>query len=165
MRADKNNAQSNIVEGHFGQSTTAKISSANGSSKVLATEFHQRSITKIAVEKQKRSQFLVDLSQAVELNFCDPGFGIDELAYEIGISKQKLVQQCQEYVFIAPVEFLKEFRLNEAARLLSEDEPLNEIAFRTGFASHKEFCQYFEIRFGRTPSQQIKLESHRYGVL
>ena len=82
----------------------------------------------------------------------DPEFNVDTLAQEIGISRTGLFSKLKAVADMTPNAFIKRIRLNEAARLLAEENlRVNEACYGVGFASRSHFAKYFQEQFGVTP--------------
>ncbi|MEN8139460.1 MAG: helix-turn-helix domain-containing protein, partial [Bacteroidota bacterium] len=79
-------------------------------------------------------------------------FGVPELAAEVGLSSSQLLRNIKSATGKTPGEFIKEIRLNEALKLLKEnDYTASEVSFRVGFNSPSYFNKCFHDHFGYTP--------------
>lgn len=78
---------------------------------------------------------------------------LQDLAQRAGWSPFHLHRAFRRMVRETPKQYLLRLRLERAAaRLVSTDEPVLDIAVATGFASHEVFTRAFRRHFGRTPT-------------
>ena len=93
--------------------------------------------------------------QAVNSNYSDPEFGVEELSRAVGISRVHLNRKLKAIMGISPSVLLKNTRLKQAAFLLAENPQPNvsEIAYRVGFSGQSYFSVAFHEYFGLTPTE------------
>ncbi len=78
---------------------------------------------------------------------------VKELAAECGMSREHFTRLFKRQIGIAPAEWLRQRRLEAAARLLSDPTmTLATIARQTGFASGRHLMDAFRRHFGMTTS-------------
>ena len=58
--------------------------------------------------------FLKKVQEAIEKNYADASFGVEELAREIGISRAQLDRKVQSLTGKAANQMIREFRLQRA---------------------------------------------------
>jgi len=79
--------------------------------------------------------------------------GLDFYARELGVSKRRLSQICQQKAGKTTKKVINERVLTESKRLMKYTSlPLKEIANRLGFKDLGYFCRYFKRETGITPS-------------
>ena len=84
---------------------------------------------------------------------------IEELSQEIGMNRAVFFNKVKNLTGLAPVEFLKEVRLKQAAKLMvSTDLNVSQIAFQVGFNDAHYFSKCFKRQFGVTPSAYQRRE-------
>lgn len=77
---------------------------------------------------------------------------LEEVAASAGISPSEAGRCFQKYYGKAPVEYVIEYRLNQARRLLeSSDLSVKEIGFECGFYDPSYFSRIYRRHFGVTP--------------
>ncbi len=77
---------------------------------------------------------------------------LDKLAWQVGTNRTTLNQDFQRLMGVSVYEWLREYRCQEAARLLREsDLSIGEISVRLGYQSQASFSRLFGERFGCSP--------------
>jgi len=90
----------------------------------------------------------------VEHNMSNPGFSVDRLAKEIGMSRVHLYKKLTSLTGKSPIEFIRVIRLKRAARLLEKSQmSIAEIAYQVGFNNPKYFARYFREEYRMLPSE------------
>ncbi len=81
------------------------------------------------------------------------GWSLDELAKEVGSSRSVLAERFTEYVGIAPMQYLAQWRMQLAASLLTgTTASLAEVAERVGYGSEAAFSRAFKRVVGVAPT-------------
>lgn len=103
-------------------------------------------------EASRPNRFVEQARRAVESRLSDAGFGVDDLAGQLGLSPRQVQRRLRESTGLSPNAFIRGIRLQEAARLLlSTDSSVAAIAQDTGFGSASHFSKCFRDFFGDTP--------------
>ena len=103
-------------------------------------------------EASRPNRFVEQARRAVESRLADAGFGVDDLAGQLGLSPRQVQRRLRESTGLSPNAFIRGIRLQEAARLLlSTDSSVAAIAQDTGFGSASHFSKCFRDYFGDTP--------------
>ncbi|MEZ4686058.1 MAG: DNA-binding response regulator [Bacteroidia bacterium] len=98
------------------------------------------------------AEFLEKALAIVESNMPNEGFGVDELAHEIGMSRPNLNRKLRALTNQSTNKFIQSIRLQRAADLLRQEAgTVSDIAFQTGFSSTAYFVKCFRDAFGVTP--------------
>ena len=101
--------------------------------------------------------FMGRVFAAIEARLADSGFTVGELAEAVGISEAQLKRRLRALADQSPVEFVRNYRLERAAELLSADAGrVGEVAYAVGFESASYFARCFRERFGVPPSKYPK---------
>ena len=103
-------------------------------------------------------KFMDKASKIVVAHLYTAGFGADDFAREMGVSRTKLFTKLKEITGETPADFIQSLRLNAAAEMLRENMELNvsEISDRLGFSSPKHFRKCFKDKFQQTPMDYRK---------
>mgnify|MGYP002624486348 CR=1 FL=1 len=110
-----------------------------------------------------------DIAEAVNLlrqNF-NQQIRMEELASELGMSVSGFHHQVKEVTAMSPLQFQKQLRLQEARRLmLNEDLDAASAGFRVGYQDASHFSREYKILFGNPPMRDIQqLREDRRGVV
>lgn len=96
------------------------------------------------------------LARVVDAVLKDPsaGHSLDSLAAVAAMSRTTFSERFKHAFGVTPGGFVKETRLQRAAKLLrTTDEPVKAIALDVGFSSRSHFSRAFKERFGREPAR------------
>lgn len=92
----------------------------------------------------------------VENNYANK-ITIAEIADVIGFSESHFMRYFKEIMGTSFIEYLKDYRLTMAARLLqSSDDAILDISVEVGFDNLSYFNRSFKARYGMTPRQYRK---------
>lgn len=121
-----------------------------------------KQIQMIAPEIEVRStneKLLHDLSLLIEERLNDPGFSIEELSKNLGMSRSSLYNKLFELTGQPPVDYVRTIKLQKAASLLEQSHyTIREIAFMTGFATPGYFSKLFKEKYNLSPSEFLRLK-------
>lgn len=79
---------------------------------------------------------------------------LEEVAASAGISSSEAGRCFQKYYGKAPIEYMIEYRLDQARRLLESSElSVKEIGFECGFYDPSYFTRIYRKHFGITPGK------------
>lgn len=93
----------------------------------------------------------------VDKEISNPNFGVEELSKMIGLSRSHLFRKVREITSQTPVEFIRNLRLDKAAKLLKENKfYVSEVAFMAGFTELTYFRRIFKDFYGVSPSDFAK---------
>ena len=72
----------------------------------------------------------------------------------LGLSRVHLYRKVKELTGVTPTDFLRNYRLKQAAALLRQkDCNVNEAAYATGFSSPRYFSKCFKAVYNITPTE------------
>jgi len=102
-------------------------------------------------------RFLQKLYKAIENNVSNPELNLDSFSKEIGMSKANLYRKIKALTNLSPTEFIRNFRLEMAAKIMKEARlPVSEIYVTVGFSSHAYFSNCFKALYGISPTDYMK---------
>ena len=94
------------------------------------------------------------IMKAVNKNLNDSDFSVEMLCSEVGISRAQLHRKMKELTGISTSEFIRNIRLEQAARLLKEQKiNVTQVAYTVGFSNLAHFSTVFRKHFGVAPSE------------
>ena len=105
--------------------------------------------------KMETSKAVDDAIAYLKTHFKDDVY-LDDLAKAARLEKVYFVKKFKKQTGLSPMQFLIQFRVAHACRLLHTDMPLQAIAQDCGFQDFTNFLQRFKSVFGITPTQYRK---------
>jgi len=103
---------------------------------------------------KKDIEFIDKIHSIIEQNLNANDFNIDTIAGTIGLSRSAFFKKLKSLTGLAPVDLVKEIRLNKAARLIeTTDDSITEIAYSVGFRDSGYFGKCFRKKYGMTPKE------------
>ena len=97
------------------------------------------------------------IMKSVNANMSNPSYTVDTMAEDVGISRAQLHRKMKEMTGIATGKFLRNLRMEQAARLLREGKiNVAQIADRVGYADQAHFSTAFKSHFGQSPSEDAE---------
>ncbi len=99
------------------------------------------------------TEFLNTLNTNIAENISDEEFSIDTMAERMNMSRSSFYRKLKAITGMTPVDYLKNFRLEHAARLLLEGARITEVALMSGFTSSSYFSKCFKAKYGQNPKE------------
>lgn len=82
---------------------------------------------------------------------------VDAIAAQLNVSRTECFRCFKRFTHKTPVEYINEYRLTQAAKLLMEtSSPVTSICAACGFSNSSYFSKRFKERYGDTPSRYRK---------
>ena len=98
-------------------------------------------------------RFIERAEQALRQHHNDPELSLPRLASMLAMSDRQLQRKLKAVTNATPREYIRNYRLTQAMRLLAEGERASDVAFSVGFTSQSYFTTCFKARFGITPTE------------
>ena len=115
----------------------------------------QRQVDKLDVidVKGNDEQLMERIMKVVNKYLSDSDFNVEQLTQEVGISRAQLHRKMKEMTGLTTSEFIRNIRLEQAARLLKEQKiNITQVAYTVGFSNLAHFSTLFRRHFGVSPS-------------
>lgn len=110
-------------------------------------------INKIEIESPDE-QLMARVMKSINAHLSDSSFSVAMMATEVGLSRVHLYRKLKELTNQPARDLIRNTRLQEAARLLTEKRlPLSSIAYEVGFEQESHFSSAFKDYFGISPSE------------
>ena len=107
----------------------------------------------VKILKPTEEIFLNKLMDFTELVWNEENLDVRSLCTQIGLSKSQLYRKITSLTGYTPNEFIKQFRLKRALKLIEKQESnISQIAYETGFSDPSYFSKCFHKQFGILPS-------------
>lgn len=102
------------------------------------------------------------IMKAVNARLDDSDFNVEALAEEVGLSRVQLHRRMKELTGITVGEFIRNLRLQQAAKLLEQgDTTISQVTYAVGFANPTHFASAFKKHFGVTPSEYMAKKQNK----
>ena len=95
--------------------------------------------------------FLEQMEKLMAENISDDQFSIDRLAECLNMSRSSFYRKVKVLMGMTPVDYIKNYRLDVAARQLRERVQVNEVVANVGFTSPSYFAKCFKEKYGVLP--------------
>ena len=107
------------------------------------------------VEVKGNNDVLMEkVMKVINSHLSDSDLNIDMLTREVGISRAQLHRKMKEITGISTSEFIRNIRLEQAARLIKENKiNITQVAYSVGFNNQAHFSTVFKKYFGVTPTE------------
>lgn len=98
--------------------------------------------------------FIRNVIQFVDEHLQDPQFTIDDMADTMNMSRTVFYRKIKTFTGTSPIDLVRDMRIKKAATLLeTEDCPLADVAYRSGFSSPQYFNRVFKEKMNCTPNE------------
>lgn len=110
-------------------------------------------------------EFLADLISILDANIGIREFNVSNLSKSLGMSHSIIYKKIKALTGYNLVEFIRDYRLKKAAKLLTnEDISVKEACYAVGFSDRKYFGAIFKKKFGTSPSHYRKNPSRKTDI-
>lgn len=87
-------------------------------------------------------------------HLADPDLNVEKLTEDVGISRAQLHRKLKEIAGVSAGEFIRNLRLEQAARLIEEGQiNITQVAYSVGFCNQTHFSTVFKKHYGMSPSE------------
>lgn len=101
------------------------------------------------------SQYVLNAIKYIQFNYSHD-ISIDDVAKSVGVSRSHLYRVFMSNVGKSPIDYLTEYRINEACKLLRTGNlSIAEVAISVGFFDQFYFSRVFKKAMGLPPSKYI----------
>ena len=96
------------------------------------------------------------IMDAINSKIDDSDFNVEALSSAVGLSRVQLHRRMKDLTGMSVGEFIRNLRLQQAARLLEEgDITVSQVTYAVGFGNPNNFSAAFKKHFGVTPTEYI----------
>ncbi len=99
----------------------------------------------------KDKAFIQKLDTVLEKHYQNPLCNRSDIASDMAVSERQLQRKLKGLINQNPMDYLRGYRLEKAAKMLPSGKPINLISDLCGFNSASHFTQCFKAKFGITP--------------
>jgi len=101
----------------------------------------------------KDRQFIDKLDVIIAKGFSDTEFGIQQMADALAVSERQLHRKLKALIDFKPSDYLREYRLKQAAKFLTDGNQVAVVSDMCGFVSTAHFSRRFKAQYGVSPKQ------------
>jgi AraC-like DNA-binding protein len=102
------------------------------------------------------SEFMKKLINLIDSNILNPELDVMQVASALAMSHRKLYGKVKALTGRSVVEFIRDYRLRKAARMLIEENlTVSMVMERVGIDNISYFSRIFKKEFGETPSEFV----------
>ena len=95
--------------------------------------------------------------KVVNENYTDSDFNVEALSQKVGVSRAQLHRRIKEITGLTTSDFLRNIRMEQAARLLKEGKiNVTQVAYCVGYNNQTHFSTVFKAHFGMSPTEYGK---------
>ena len=106
--------------------------------------------------KSANEKLMERIMNTIYKNLKDSSLTVDMIAEEVGMSRVHLHRKMKEIVGQTPHDFIRQLRLEQAARLLATgDMNITEVLYACGFSNAASFSTTFKNVYGLTPTEYM----------
>lgn len=99
-------------------------------------------------------KFMQKLYATLQQNIANSDLNLDAFCKELGLSKSNLYRKIKQITGYSPNEFIRNFRLETAAKMLKEtDMTITEVYCAVGYNSLAYFSNCFKALYGMSPTE------------
>lgn len=139
----------------------ARISGLIANRKLIKGKFSgaqdQAELVEAVSVKDPDDQLMKNIMTVLNDNVDNPSLNVEMLSNEVGMSRAQLHRRIKDITGISSGEFIRNFRLNHAAQLLTQGGNIyvTQVAYACGFSNPTNFSTTFKKHFSMTPSEYI----------
>ncbi|MBN2276026.1 MAG: response regulator [Bacteroidales bacterium] len=127
-------------------------------SHISVLDFAQEEI----IVTDKDDEFLQTVVGIIEDNISISDFKIETIAQRLGLGRTSFFKKIKGMTGKSPIDFVNEFRLQKAARMLMDGgHNISEVSYSCGFSDPGYFSKRFRERFKASPREYRKKERGR----
>ncbi len=105
----------------------------------------------------RRSEFKARIDRILEAQLSDLTFSVDSLAEQMNMSPTNFYRKFKAQMGTTPNNYILEFRMSKAARMICEGMYISEASMMLGYTSSSYFAKCFKKVTGMTPKDYMKL--------
>jgi signal transduction histidine kinase/ligand-binding sensor domain-containing protein/DNA-binding response OmpR family regulator len=102
-------------------------------------------------------RFMLKINQIIAQNIHDAAFDVSSLEEQLSMSKMQLYRKLRAICNKAPIEIIKQVRLEKAVQLFRESNlNISEVSYAIGYNDPAYFAKVFKKEYGKAPSDFLK---------
>lgn len=102
-------------------------------------------------------KLLDEIKETIEENMVDSDFNVSMLQEKMGMGNKQLYRKLKAITGQTPVEYIRDMRMQKAAKLLKAGKfSVSEVMYTVGFSNSSYFSKCFSKAFGMTPTEFMR---------
>lgn len=102
-------------------------------------------------------KLLNQIREMIEENMVDSDFNVSMLQEKMGMGNKQLYRKLKALTGQTPVEYIRDMRMQKAAKLLKAGKfSVSEVMYTVGFSNSSYFSKCFSKAFGMTPTEFMR---------
>lgn len=124
--------------------------------KLTVTSSQEENMEKIELTSPDE-RLMERLMKVINENISNPDLNVEFISDKVGISRVHLHRRLKEMTSLTPRDFIRNIRLSQAAKLLSDKHlDITDVSVATGFKSVSTFSTCFKTYYGMTPTEYMR---------
>ena len=102
-------------------------------------------------------KLLDEIKETIDENMVDSDFNVSVLQEKMGMGNKQLYRKLKALTGQTPVEYIRDMRMQKAAKLLKAGKfSVSEVMYTVGFSNSSYFSKCFSKAFGMTPTEFMR---------
>lgn len=116
----------------------------------------QQTTPEVEIDEMDK-KLLDEIKETIEENMVDSDFNVSVLQEKMGMGNKQLYRKLKAITGQTPVEYIRDMRMQKAAKLLKAGKfSVSEVMYTVGFSNSSYFSKCFSKAFGMTPTEFMR---------
>lgn len=130
--------------------------SAGDSESAMIVDLHAPQAPEVEMDEMDK-KLLNQIREMIEENMVDSDFNVSMLQEKMGMGNKQLYRKLKAITGQTPVEYIRDMRMQKAAKLLKAGKfSVSEVMYTVGFSNSSYFSKCFSKAFGMTPTEFMR---------
>lgn len=130
--------------------------SDNESEPAMIVDLHAPQAQEVEMDEMDK-KLLNQIREMIEENMVDSDFNVSMLQEKMGMGNKQLYRKLKAITGQTPVEYIRDMRMQKAAKLLKAGKfSVSEVMYTVGFSNSSYFSKCFSKAFGMTPTEFMR---------
>lgn len=131
--------------------------SGSESESAMIVNFNGQQTTPEVEIDELDKKLLNQIREMIEENMVDSDFNVSMLQEKMGMGNKQLYRKLKALTGQTPVEYIRDMRMQKAAKLLKAGKfSVSEVMYTVGFSNSSYFSKCFSKAFGMTPTEFMR---------
>lgn len=126
------------------------------SESAMIVDLHAPQTPEVEMDEMDK-KLLNQIREMIEENMVDSDFNVSMLQEKMGMGNKQLYRKLKALTGQTPVEYIRDMRMQKAAKLLKAGKfSVSEVMYTVGFSNSSYFSKCFSKAFGMTPTEFMR---------